>query len=94
MKKPTDKQISKEIEALKALKQTVLQYSIFGDDYHERLDAQIAVLEERLSEDQAFDRFGDSENPGATVDIVCDAAEAARWLTGEEENPPSDGWRS
>jgi hypothetical protein len=90
MKKPTDKQVTEEIKTLKAMKPTVLRASVFGDDHHKAIDAQVAVLEEKLSEDDVYERYQDR------ADNVRDAAsQAAQWMEGEsEDGKPSKGWKS
>ena len=90
MKKPTEKQIESEIKKLAEMQQTVRPYSAFGDDHRAAIAAQIVVLEEQLTEDDVWDRYGeDAEN------IRENAEEAARWLEGEtEENTLSENWQS
>jgi hypothetical protein len=93
MKKPTEKQIAKEIQTLKTMKPNIVRYSMFGDDNHAKIDAQIEVLEERLSEDEVYNRFEDSDNPDRTYDLVSCARYAAEWLIGQaEDGVPSKGW--
>lgn len=70
-----------EIEAqayeLEAMKPTVRQYSHFGDDNWARIEAQIAVLRENLSEREIEDRYLDGG--------VYDEAMLARaWMNGED----------
>lgn len=93
MKEPTDKQVKAEIENLKELKPKIQQYSMFGDDNHKHLDAQVQVLQKRMTEEQVYEKFEDSDNPDSTSDIVSNARDAAMWLIGEEE-APSKGWQS
>ena len=90
MKMPTEKQIESEIKKLAKIQQTVLPYSAFGDDHRAAIAAQIVVLEERLTEDDVWDRYGDdAEN------IRENAEDAARWLEGEtEEKTLSETWES
>ncbi len=67
---------------------------MFGDDNHERIDAQIRVLEERMSEDDVYVKIdGDPENPDRASDIWANAREAATWLAGQADEPPSDAWK-
>lgn len=95
-KKPTEKQIKAEIEKLKKMKPNVRPYSMFGDDHHRAIEAEIVVLEERLTEpDDVRDRFE------FAPENVRDHAEiAAQWLQGEYEGfdekdkCPSDSWKS
>ena len=88
MKQPTEKQIQSEINKLGELQQKVRPYSAFGDDHRAAIAAQIVVLEERLTEDDVWDRYGDdAEN------IRENAEEAARWLEGDtDEKTLSENW--
>mgnify|MGYP000880969128 CR=1 FL=1 len=88
MKMPTEKQIESEIKKLAKIQQMVLPYSAFGDDHRAAIAAQIVVLEERLTEDDVWDRYGDdAEN------IRENAEEAARWLEGDtDEKTLSENW--
>lgn len=93
MKVPTEKQIESEIKKLETLKPLMPHFSVFGDDNYEKIDAQITVLEEGLTEDDVYDRFEDQDNPDKTYDLVSNARDAALWLIGESEyGSPSKGW--
>jgi hypothetical protein len=93
MKKPSEKQINAEIAKLEALKPKIPHFSIFGDNNYEKIDAQIEVLKEGLTEDEVYNRFEDTENPDQTADLVSNARDASLWLVGEsEEGTPSKGW--
>lgn len=86
--KPSREEISKEIEQLKQMKPNVRNKSMFGDDHHEAIDAQIEVLKERLDTDEIYDQFEDGESN------VLDSAVAAReWMDGENDDAPSVGWK-
>lgn len=97
MEKPTDKQIADEIAALNALKTTVPKITMFGDNNHERIDAQIEVLEKRMTEKQVEQRFYIDETTedyqDGDNDLWSNAGEAQRWMMGEEDESPSTGWR-
>ena len=95
--KPTDKEIQKEIETLKKMKPTVRMTSIFGDNHHHAIDAQIRVLEKQMTEYDIDDAVSpDSDDFNFACDNVRNAMyEAARWLEGESENGClSDEWES
>jgi len=82
MMSKTQKEIGKEIEALKAIRPRVKPYTYFGDDNLAALDAQIEVLEQDLDSDDIWDRW-----PGEESDIhIRGAADSARdWIDGESE---------
>jgi len=93
MKKPSKKQIDAEIKKLKNVKPRVPHANYFGDDNYEKIDAQITVLQEGLTENDVYDRFDDPEEPDKTCDLVSNARDAAMWLIGEaEDGAPSKGW--
>jgi hypothetical protein len=87
----TDAQIAAEIEALRALKPKVPARSHFGDDNHAAIDAQIAVLTERMTKAQVRERF-----PEDGMDKLFMALIAADWmhgdLVGADDTPPSQDW--
>jgi len=87
----TDAEINHEIEQLRAVKPRVPNRSIFGDDNHAAVDAQIAVLTERMTKDQVRARF-----PEDGMDKLFMALIAADWmhgdLVGAEDTPPSQDW--
>ena len=90
MTKPTDAEIASEIATLKKMKPTVLRSSVFGDNHHAAIDAQVQVLSDRMDENESEDAFGDDSD-----NIRSAARDAAMWLAGEAENgAPSEGWKS
>jgi hypothetical protein len=106
MNKPTDKQIEAEIKKLTEMKPNVLRKSMFGDDHHAAIDAQIDVLRSHMTEDEVYDNYpsvdevDEAEERGEELydsypDNVRDGAlDAARWLAGEsEDGTPSSGWK-
>lgn len=72
------------------MKPRVRHYSKFGDNHHASIEAQIEVLTERLDEDTIYDKQSDGDWNENTVGC---ALEARRWLDGEEDSPPSEGWK-
>ncbi len=87
MSKPTDVQIKKEIETLKAMKPKVRRHSAFGDDHHEAIDAQIRVLEERMELMDIDENF--------EGEVHSNAQDARSWLDGEYDEPTLSGeWQS
>lgn len=93
MNRPTNEQIQKEIEALKEIKPKVRRLSLFGDNHHAAIDAQIAVLEDGLDEDVIYDEFGGVDN------VRSAALDALSWLSGEwdvddyESSGPAESWQ-
>lgn len=84
---PNAEEIKKEIETLKEMKPKVRQYSAFGDDHHESIDAQIDVLENLLDGDEIYDRY--ENGPESVLD---NAIQAREWLNDHNE-APSVGWK-
>jgi hypothetical protein len=56
----TQQEIENEIQGLEGVKERIPRYSHFSDDSYAAIDAQIRVLREGLTYDQAFDTFGQS----------------------------------
>lgn len=91
-KKPkTDAEVAAEIAALQAVKTQVPKYSHFGDNNHAAINAQIAVLTERMTRDQVRARF-----PEDGADKLFMALIAADWMEGDLVGPddtlPSQDW--
>jgi hypothetical protein len=85
--KPTPKQVQAEIEKLEEIKPRVRRYSMFGDDHHASIEAQIDVLRKNLDNDAIYDSFDGKES------ILDNAIQAQQWRDGEsEEGAPSVGW--
>lgn len=82
--RPTHEEIATEIAALRAVKTRVPMYG-FGGNNHASIDAQVAVLERGMSNDEIYDRWdGD--------DVCSDAISAMEWRTHGGE-APSVGWQ-
>ena len=94
MSEPTQKQINAEINKLKKMKPTVRMTSMFGDNHHDAIDAQIEVLEDGgilLDSDACYDK----EEEGEWTESVRSAAVAALdWMNGDEPMAPSEDWES
>lgn len=88
----SDEEIAAEIAALTAMKPTVRQFSVFQDDHHAAIDAQIDVLTQRMDMDALETEFGDSAD-----NIREEAIDAHDWLHGLQSNDmlkPSENWLS
>lgn len=73
------------------MKPSVLQASLFGDNHHDAIDAQVEVLSGRIKESE-FDDMLDNEQ---WKHNERDAAnEANDWMLGLNEESPSKGWIS
>ena len=79
----TEKEIKKEIKALKAIRPKVRPFSAFGDDNLAQLDAQVVVLEEDLDNNEIYDRY---DHSGISEEIISAALEARNWIDGESED--------
>lgn len=80
-----------QAEALRQIKPTVLRTSIFGDNHHDAIDAQIEVLE-NLPDSADID---DNQDSGEWADNVAESTrEALDWINGdytpEDTNPTGD----
>ena len=83
----TEKQIQKEIEALKAIQSNVRPTSMFGDDNLSSVGAQIVVLEEAMDEDDVYDRYDRT----SSSEYILDAAMTAVDWMNDEEDPDCEG---
>lgn len=91
----TDEAIADELAMLRSLKGKVRRTNAFGDDHRAAIDAQCAVLAERMSMDQIHDSYGDEDADGFAQNVLDDAISACDWMTGElavDEGKPSDEW--
>lgn len=95
MNAQTQKRIDGEIEWLKANKQKIRRFTMFGDDNHASVDAQIRALEGKFTEEQIYDEWpaedagGDPANDG----IRDSALSAINWRDGHERVSPSKNWQ-
>ena len=93
MKKPSKKQIEKEIKELTEIKPKVRRLSMFGENNQEAIGVQIEVLKNNLSFENIDERWGASDEDCASQSLYENASEARRWLDGEsEEESLADGW--
>ncbi len=88
--KPTKEQVQAEIEKLQEIKPKVRRTTLFGDNNHAAIDADIDVLKNDLDENEVFDTYGNDTHE------LDSALYACRWLDGDEDEPPSgpNGWGS
>lgn len=96
----TEEEITAEIKLLREMKPNVRRTSVFGDNHHDAIDAQVTVLEDELDNDAIYDRFepGDSEDinfdEGRAENVLNSAIEAMEWRDGDAKETPSEGWKS
>ena len=94
-KRKTEDQINAEITALVTLKPKVRQHTTFGDDNHAAIEAQLAVLRERMSSDDVYSTYGDEDADEFDQHTFDAALSAHDWMTGElaaAEESPSASW--
>lgn len=82
---PTKVQIRAEIVKLSNIKSSVSRNSVFGDDNHGSIDAQIEVLLNNLSENKIHYNWDDQYVIGAAIT-------ARQWLDGDSDTTPSEDW--
>lgn len=87
MAKPSDQQVAEQIAALKKMQPRVRHYTMFGDNNWDVMDAQVEVLEKRMSGSE-IDKQVWSKDDEADMTIRSAAMDARRWLDGE---PLEDG---
>lgn len=96
MKAPTKDQIEKEIQTLKEMMPNVRKTSMFGDNHHDAIDAQVEVLKEDLDEDEIDQRYGGTDDETSAekpLNVLESALDAFNWLSGEAKDPPSKEWK-
>jgi len=86
-----EKEILKEIQALKGVKPRIAKFaafSIFGDDNVASIEIQIRVLDERMNEAEIDDACAEEDD-----DYLLSSAMAAfNWMEGNDAESPSEGW--
>jgi hypothetical protein len=89
MKTPTQKQIDAEIKTLESYRGKIPPGTL--TDNKAALEAQIDVLQNKLSQDAIFDRWPDDERD---CEIRCNALDAHDWMRGENgKGKPSKEWK-
>jgi hypothetical protein len=95
----TEEQVKAQAALLSEMKPRIRRYSFFGDDNWAKIDVQIKVLEEDMSEDELNDYVDEQQGE---LDLTDDQKyelssvgfEAIDWRDGTLDEPPSDGWKS
>lgn len=89
-------EVQEEIGKLQGMREDVREFSLFGDNNRDAIDAQIEVLEKSMSEADIYDRSED-ESGDWNQHIFESALFAHHWRTGDsevEDGSPSDTWQS
>lgn len=89
--KRTDAEVLAAINRLEAItrKRSFRKVTHFGDDNVSAIEAQIEVLQERLTEDDVMDR---EDREDFTEHQASSARDAANWLAGDDDSDPIKGW--
>jgi hypothetical protein len=95
----TKEQVKAQATLLSEMKPRIRRYSFFGDDNWAKIDVQIKVLEEDMSEDELNDYVDEQQGE---LDLTDDQKyelssvgfEAIEWRDGTLDEPPFDGWKS
>ncbi len=80
----TKEEIALQIEGLKNEKETVPAFSNFGDANHEKIDAQLDVLEGLKEPDDFYKSESDEDFEQGDNDVYFAALEAEEWLNSSE----------
>lgn len=87
MKKPrTQEEIDGQIKRLEAVQDKVPARTAFGDDNYGAIEAQIAVLSNRLSSDDIYDRWEDDDH------IRDNALQMLDWRNGDSDEDQAAEW--
>lgn len=92
----TKEEVKAEIQALRDAIPKTRRTNYFGDNLHDAIRAQIAVLEDDLDEGAIYDDFSDAENEEDRNELDA-ALDALAWREGEERedaehNSLAAGW--
>lgn len=82
----TTKQVDEEVSRLKALRSQIPPTTFFGGNNLAQLDAEIAVLERDLDEDDINSIYKDQDINSRAYDVI-------QWRYGYSDEAPSTGWQ-
>lgn len=89
MPRKTPAEIDAEVERLDDLLGRLPRHT------HERVEAERAVLADRMSHDDVYDAWGDESADEFDQELLDAAVQAHLWMTGINTGPaPSEGWES
>ena len=89
-------QIEGEIAALKAMKPTVRRFSLFGDDHHQAIDAQIETLTHRMDTNAVHEAYGeDTMGDDFSENELTAAISASDWMfcLAADDEPLTADWQ-
>lgn len=86
--------VAAEIQKLRAMQPNVRRTSVFGDNHHHAIDAQVDVLTRCMDVDDVEDVYGEDGAGDEFAQNVYDAAmDANEWLHATAEvKAPSEEW--
>ena len=91
MARKTNEEAEAEATLLAEMKPKVRKTTLFGDNNHDAIDAQIEVLRGEVDEDEFEDRVESGDWSENTRDC---AQQAADWMDGTvDDAKPSDDWK-
>lgn len=90
--KRTQDEINAEIAKLQEMRPRVRQFSAFGDDNRAAIDAQVAVLQRRMSEANIYAEWSGDDDDDGSNPLIDSALDARAWANGDEEEAPHIGW--
>lgn len=104
-KAKTVTEVEAEVKALVAVKAKVPRRTMFGDNNHDAINAQIEVLEEDLNDEEIANRFlptspdGEPDetdiDEGRSIEVESAAREALNWREDEKgAEQPSASWET
>lgn len=92
----TQSEIDEQIKWLEENKRKIQRRNVFGEDNWAKLDAELTVLKEQLTEEDVWDRSAGEgeEDDSKEWDFVTGEAarDAAMWLAGDTDDSPSENW--
>ncbi len=88
-----DAEVKVEIKKLQEIKPKIPEYTKFGGNNWEKIDAQIRVLKEDMDEEDIDAEWG---GPIEDIDteLLNSAEEAMNWVNGDPEEAPHVDWMS
>ncbi len=81
--KPTKRDVTAQIKALREIMPKVVHFNFFGDDNHAAIEAQIEVLRSEMHDDE-IDAQGWKES------VASAARDARLWLDGDRDDDNMD----
>lgn len=99
MAKPSPETVQAQIDWLEENRDKIPQYNAFAESLQDKIDAELEVLKEDLSEDDIYDKSveeedADPEECGRDWSHAQrnSALDVRQWLDGECDESPEDNW--